>query len=109
VRTEDHPLDYLGWEGEIPQGEYGAGTMRIWDSGTYEPHKWEAGKVVVDFHGERLRGRYALFRAGRAEKDWMIHRIDPPLRERDPFPEGVVPMPARPSTLPRDDGKWRWR
>jgi bifunctional non-homologous end joining protein LigD len=106
VHTEDHPLEYLEWEGEIPQGEYGAGTMKIWDTGTYELEKWEPEKVMVNFDGERLRGRYALFRAGKAEKDWMIHRIDPPLRERDPFPENVVPMLARLSTLPRDDEKW---
>jgi bifunctional non-homologous end joining protein LigD len=106
VHTEDHPLEYLDWEGEIPKGEYGGGTMRIWDSGTYELEKWEKGKVIVDFRGGRLQGRYALFRAGKAEKDWMIHRIDPPVRERDPFPENLVPMLARLSTLPRDDGKW---
>jgi bifunctional non-homologous end joining protein LigD len=106
VRTEDHPLEYLTWEGEIPKGEYGAGTMVIWDSGTYELEKWEPGKVMVEFHGERLRGRYALFRAGKAEKDWMIHRIDPPERERDPFPENVVPMLARLSKLPGDDSGW---
>jgi len=106
VHTEDHPLEYLEWEGEIPKGEYGAGTMKIWDSGTYELEKWEPGKVMVEFHGERLQGRYALFRAGKAEKDWMIHRIDPPARERDPFPENVVPMLARLSELPRDDGRW---
>ena len=106
VRTEDHPLEYLAWEGEIPKGSYGAGTMRIWDSGTYELEKWEPGKVMVEFHGERLQGRYALFRAGKATQDWMIHRIDPPARERDPFPENVVPMLAKLSTLPRDDGKW---
>jgi bifunctional non-homologous end joining protein LigD len=106
VHTEDHPLEYLDWEGEIPKGEYGGGTMTIWDSGTYELEKWEPGKVMVDFHGERVQGRYALFRAGKDEKDWMIHRIDPPARERDPFPENVVPMLARLSTLPRDDGKW---
>jgi len=106
VHTEDHPLEYLEWEGEIPKGEYGAGTMTIWDSGTYELEKWEPEKVMVEFHGERLQGRYALFRAGKAEKDWMIHRIDPPARERDPFPENVVPMLARLSQLPRDDGRW---
>jgi bifunctional non-homologous end joining protein LigD len=106
VHTEDHPLEYLSWEGEIPKGEYGAGTMVVWDSGTYELEKWEKGKVVVDFHGERLQGRYALFRAGKSEKDWMIHRIDPPARKRDPFPENVVPMLARLSQLPHDDGKW---
>jgi bifunctional non-homologous end joining protein LigD len=106
VRTEDHPLEYLVWEGEIPAGEYGAGTMRIWDAGTYELEKWEPEKVMVEFAGERLRGRYALFHAGKAAKDWMIHRIDPPERERDPFPEDVVPMLARLSTLPADDSGW---
>ncbi len=106
VRTEDHPLSYLEWEGEIPAGEYGAGTMKIWDSGTYELEKWEPEKVMVSFEGERLRGRYALFHAGKAAKDWMIHRIDPPERERDPFPENVVPMLARLSTLPKDDSGW---
>jgi bifunctional non-homologous end joining protein LigD len=106
VRTEDHPLEYLSWEGEIPEGEYGAGTMRIWDSGTYELEKWEAEKVIVVFHGKRVEGRYALFRAGKAEKDWMIHRMDPPARERDPFPENLVPMFARLSKLPADDCGW---
>jgi len=106
VRTEDHPLEYLDFEGEIPAGEYGAGTMRIWDRGTYECLKWEAGKVVVSFAGEQLRGRYALFRAGAAEKDWMIHRIDPPETERDPMPESVVPMLARPARLPASDAGW---
>ena len=106
VHTEDHPLEYLDWEGEIPAGEYGAGTMKIWDSGTYELEKWEAGKVMVEFHGDRLQGRYALFRAGENEKDWMIHRIDPPSRQRDPFPEDVVPMLARLAKLPRDADEW---
>jgi bifunctional non-homologous end joining protein LigD len=106
VHTEDHPLEYLEWEGEIPAGEYGAGTMTVWDSGTYELEKWEAGKVMVAFEGEKLQGRYALFRAGKSEKDWMIHRIDPPSRKRDPFPEDLVPMLARLSTLPADDSGW---
>jgi bifunctional non-homologous end joining protein LigD len=106
VHTEDHPLEYLDFEGEIPAGEYGAGTMRIWDRGTYEVLKWEPGKVVASFFGERLRGRYALFRAGADEKDWMIHRIDPPQEERDPFPESVVPMLARLAKLPAEDEGW---
>ncbi len=105
VHTEDHPLEYLEFEGEIPAGEYGAGTMTVWDRGTYELHEWEPGKVVLSFAGERLHGRYALFRAGKSEKDWMIHRVDPPERERDPFPADVVPMLAKLAQLPaRDDG-----
>lgn len=106
VHTEDHPLEYLSWEGEIPKGQYGAGTMRVWDSGTYELEKWEPQKVIVVFDGERLQGRYALFHAGKAEKDWMIHRMDPPARERDPFPERLVPMLAKLSKLPADDSGW---
>jgi bifunctional non-homologous end joining protein LigD len=106
VHTEDHPLEYLEFEGEIPAGEYGAGTMRIWDRGTYEVEKWEAGKVVFSFAGERLRGRYALFRAGADEKDWMIHRIDPPRERRDPFPESVVPMLAKLAKLPAREEGW---
>jgi bifunctional non-homologous end joining protein LigD len=106
VHTEDHPLEYLEFEGEIPPGQYGAGTMRIWDRGTYELHKWQPGKVIVSFEGERLSGRYALFRAGAGEKDWMIHRMDPPAQPRDPFPESVVPMLAKLSTLPASDDGW---
>ncbi|HMJ74089.1 MAG TPA: DNA ligase D [Solirubrobacterales bacterium] len=106
VHTEDHPLEYLDFEGEIPAGEYGAGTMRIWDRGSYEAEKWEEGKIVFSLSGERLIGRYALFRAGKSEKDWMIHRIDPPAEERDPFPESAVPMPAKLSKLPASDDGW---
>ena len=56
VRTEDHPIEYLEFEGDIPAGQYGAGTMAIWDRGTYETHKFRADEVMVTFHGERLRG-----------------------------------------------------
>src|SRR5215213_2797301 len=105
IHTEDHPLEYLDFEGEIPEGNYGAGTMRIWDSGTYECEKWESGKVVVEFAGERVQGRYALFRAG-GERDWMIHRMDPPVGRRDPYPEGIVPMLAKLAPLPAEDDGW---
>jgi bifunctional non-homologous end joining protein LigD len=106
VHTEDHPLEYLGFEGEIPAGEYGAGTMRVWDRGTYEVEKWEPGKIIFSFDGERLQGRYALFRAGSSEKDWMIHRIDPPAVARDPYPESLVPMLAKLAQLPAKDEEW---
>ncbi len=111
VRTEDHPLEYLEFHGEIPKGQYGAGTMTIWDEGTFDVHKWEDRKVEVTFHGERLSGRYGLFPIGKpgdSKNDWMIHRMDPPADpDREPMPERVLPMAARPATtLPRDERKW---
>jgi bifunctional non-homologous end joining protein LigD len=106
IHTEDHPLEYLEFEGEIPVGEYGAGTMWVWDRGTYEVERWEPGKIVFSFAGERLKGRYALFRAGKSEKDWMIHRIDPPVEAGDPFPKSVVPMLAKLAQLPTEDDRW---
>jgi bifunctional non-homologous end joining protein LigD len=99
VRTEDHPLEYLEFEGEIPKGEYGAGTMLVWDRGAYEAEKFRDDEVIATFHGERLNGRYALFRT--RENDWMIHRMDPPADPTyEPFPERIKPMMARSGTLP---------
>ncbi len=201
VHVEDHPLEYLDFEATIPAGSYGAGRISIWDRGEYECEKLEDGKLVVVFHGERLRGRYALFRTGgparrarsgarrgsdsngdtgtevhvndggggegdrggtkgdgggtkgdgggtkgdpddgedvgrdavggrprdrvggrpnrsdragvRAtahdsddEKNWMIHRMDPPETPRQPMPEHVVPMLASPAPLPRREDGW---
>jgi bifunctional non-homologous end joining protein LigD len=107
VHTEDHPLEYLDFHGEIPAGNYGAGTMTIWDSGTYECHKWRDDEVMVTFAGERVQGRYVLFRAGADEKDWMIHRMDPPADpDREPLPERLAPMLARAGSLPPDDSAW---
>jgi bifunctional non-homologous end joining protein LigD len=110
VHTEDHPLEYLEFEGDIPAGEYGAGTMRIWDRGTFDVHKWEQRKVEVTFHGERLSGRYGLFPIGRDEKsanDWMIHRMDPPTDPgREPMPERIVPMLAGAGDVPQPEQNW---
>jgi bifunctional non-homologous end joining protein LigD len=121
VRTEDHPLQYLEFEGEIPAGEYGAGTMRVWDTGHYELHKWNPGKIEITFHGGRLSGRYALFALGSSgsrgrragseadgQGDWMIHRMDPPADpDRQPMPERIVPMLARATTaVPQPEADW---
>jgi bifunctional non-homologous end joining protein LigD len=110
VHTEDHPLEYLEFQGDIPKGEYGAGQMRIWDHGTYEELKWEPRKVEIRFHGERLEGRYALFPLDKGEnpKDWMIHRMDPPAdpAAAEPLPDKIVPMMAQLGKLPRDDERW---
>lgn len=107
IHVEDHPLNYIDFHGTIPTGNYGAGRVIIWDHGTYECEKWGPREIVVVFHGEHLQGRYALFRAGQAEKDWMIHRMDAPL---DPgaqeMPGFIQPMLARLSTLPANESEW---
>jgi bifunctional non-homologous end joining protein LigD len=105
VRTEDHPLEYLEFHGDIPKGEYGAGTMTIWDSGTYDAEKFRDDEVIATFHGERVRGRYALFRT--RENDWMIHRMDPPEDPGyEPFPSDLRPMLARSGPLPAKEERF---
>jgi bifunctional non-homologous end joining protein LigD len=107
VQTEDHPMEYLTFHGEIPQGEYGGGSMRVWDTGTYETEKWSDREVMVVFHGERVQGKYVLFRT-RGNK-WMIHRMDPPLdATRAAPPAHIAPMFATlAKRAPATDG-WAW-
>jgi bifunctional non-homologous end joining protein LigD len=106
VHTEDHPLDYYDFEGEIPKGEYGGGKVMLWDRGTYDVEEWEDRKVKVVLHGERVSGEYVLFQT--KGKNWMMHRVDPP---QDPgyeaMPDNVVPMLASTaSELPPKQGEW---
>ncbi|MBI5642066.1 MAG: ATP-dependent DNA ligase [Deltaproteobacteria bacterium] len=76
VAVEDHPLDYISFEGVIPEGSYGAGTVEIWDKGTYTVESWEADKVVFRLKGEKLTGRYALILTG--GKNWLILKLKEP-------------------------------
>jgi bifunctional non-homologous end joining protein LigD len=73
VETEDHPLDYAKFHGEIPKGEYGAGEVIIWDRGTYEPKVWNEKMVEVILKGKKLKGRFVLVPLKRAgEKSWLM-------------------------------------
>jgi DNA ligase D-like protein (predicted polymerase)/DNA ligase D-like protein (predicted 3'-phosphoesterase) len=76
VHTEDHPLEYLDFHGEIPRGEYGGGRMTVWDSGTYETEKWSDDEVAVTLRGQRVDGRFVFFRPARNDdpKDWLVTR-----------------------------------
>ena len=80
VMTEDHPLDYLLFEGVIPQGNYGAGTVIVWDTGTYSTDKELAdqlqnGKIIITLSGQKLKGRYLLIRRKIQEAEgnqWLL-------------------------------------
>jgi len=77
VHVEDHPLEYSGFEGEIPKGQYGAGTVEIWDNGTYElVEEKKDGGLTVRLHGNRLEGTWALVPAKLSgdPKNWLIIR-----------------------------------
>jgi DNA ligase D-like protein (predicted ligase)/DNA ligase D-like protein (predicted 3'-phosphoesterase) len=73
VETEDHPLEYRSFEGTIPEGQYGAGTVKIFDQGMYETKLWNENMIEVTLHGQRLRGRYVLARFKKAgDKQWLL-------------------------------------
>lgn len=80
VHVEDHPLDYGNFEGTIPSGNYGAGSVTLWDRGTYEwlgpktpAQMWESGDLKLRFHGHKIVGEFALVRTNRAKgKDWLL-------------------------------------
>jgi bifunctional non-homologous end joining protein LigD len=87
VHTEDHPLEYATFEGNIPKGEYGGGKVIIWDSGTYETEKFRDNEVIVNLHGHRISGRYALIQTNGDQ--WLAHRMkDQKVFEFD----GLAPM-----------------
>jgi bifunctional non-homologous end joining protein LigD len=75
VAVEDHPLEYGHFEGTIPKGEYGAGTVTIWDKGTYDTKQWAGDKIEVILHGNRLNGHYVLVTFRRAGKnEWLLFK-----------------------------------
>ena len=94
VHTEDHPIEYATFEGTIPKGEYGAGTVTLWDTGTYETQKFTDREVIVDLNGRRISGRYALIRTDGDQ--WLAHRMKDQPRVRLP---DFVPMLATPGSV----------
>jgi bifunctional non-homologous end joining protein LigD len=79
ILTEDHPLDYLLFEGTIPEGNYGAGTVLVWDTGIYKLEKsgvkfseqFDKGKISFSLHGNKVNGKFSIFRTGR-ENQWLL-------------------------------------
>jgi DNA ligase D-like protein (predicted 3'-phosphoesterase) len=106
VPTEDHPIDYADFEGLIPEGEYGAGTVIVWDKGTYRNLKdnisleeaYERGKLEIFIEGVKLKGAYVLLRTGKKqayEKLWLLIKMkdkyaDPGINPIETEPESVI-------------------
>lgn len=75
VQVEDHPLEYGSFEGTIPEGQYGAGTVKIWDKGQYESIIWGENKIELLMKGEKMDGRYVLVKFKKAgEKNWLLFK-----------------------------------
>ena len=107
VQVEDHPLGYATFEGTIPPGQYGGGTVAIWDRGTYEPLMGaevgprtaagaiEAGRIEFVLHGERLKGEFALIRMkarGKGKPQWLL------IKSKDEFANAGEPDAEPPAT-----------
>jgi len=78
VEVEDHPLDYANFKGTIPEGEYGAGRVEIWDKGSYVPQEITASKRIIDLKGLKLRGLYCLIKlkpAEKGDKNWLFFKL----------------------------------
>jgi len=118
VHVEDHPIEYLEFEGVIPRGEYGGGDVIVWDLGTWEPHETDdpaaavaAGELHVDVSGRKLRGRLILVRSGRDEKQWLLlHKDDEfavPGWDPADYPESVLSGRTNDQVKADPDRMWR--
>jgi DNA ligase D-like protein (predicted 3'-phosphoesterase) len=76
IQVEDHPLEYANFKGIIPQGNYGAGEVEIWDNGTYELIEKTPKKIEINLHGKKLKGNYVLIKTGYGDKKkgWLFFK-----------------------------------
>lgn len=108
VHVEDHPFEYGTFSGTIPEGNYGAGEVRIFDSGTYEVLEQAEGKLTFRLHGERMQGVWHIFKtkpSGPGKDDWLVRLKKLERPEREPFPP---PLPMKATLVNRafDDDGW---
>ncbi|MCK4670658.1 MAG: 3'-phosphoesterase [Nanoarchaeota archaeon] len=76
VRVSDHSISYMKFEGEIPEGTYGAGTVKIWDKGTFKLIDKKPGKIVIEMKGEKMKGEYCLIKFPRSgPKNWLLFKV----------------------------------
>jgi bifunctional non-homologous end joining protein LigD len=104
VRTEDHPLEYGSFEGTIPEGHYGAGEVRIFDDGWYEPIEWTESKVSFKLHGRRYPG--LEFHFVKTRQNWLAFLASAQEAPQIPSPPPFQPMLAEGGWEPFDDDRW---
>lgn len=78
IHVEDHPISYAKFEGTIPEGNYGAGTVKIWDNGTYELINKTEKEIEIEFRGKKLKGKYVLIKTkygSKPDKSWLFFKI----------------------------------
>ncbi len=77
IQVEDHPISYATFHGTIPEGNYGAGKVEIWDNGTYELIEKDPKKLEIKLHGKKLNGNYVLIKTGygKNKKGWLFFKI----------------------------------
>lgn len=78
IHVEDHDLSYIDFEGEIEEGSYGAGAVKIWDKGTYEVESRKDNKIVFHLKGKKLKGRYTLLKMGWGPDQWILFKTKGP-------------------------------
>ena len=77
VMVEDHELDYIDFEGTIPEGQYGAGTVKIWDKGTYILEDMKPNKIVFELNGSKMKGRYTIVHFTDKKENWLLFKTKP--------------------------------
>jgi DNA ligase D-like protein (predicted 3'-phosphoesterase) len=76
IQVEDHPLEYAEFHGTIPEGNYGAGEVKIWDNGNYELLKKYPDKIIFELSGKKLKGKYCLVKTNfKNKKSWLFFKI----------------------------------
>jgi len=76
IETEDHSLDYAQFEGKIPEGQYGAGKVEVWDNGEYEVEEWLDDRIVFKLNGKQASGRYCMIPFKKAgKKTWILFAL----------------------------------
>lgn len=97
VAVPDHSIGYIGFEGRLTEGTYGAGEVRIWDKGEFETEndalkQLEKGKLIFTFYGEKLKGEFTLLKMWNQEKNWLIIKAKDEYADADWKLETVLPL-----------------